>query len=108
MSKAPQAPGPALQGWGRTIQKRRLEYETYDDNGGKRNMMHSVEYFGPETRATDALMVRTYFNYPQRIVGWQFNWWLQHGPSFVTAIFIVACYKYILAWNDEMMHLSWW
>ncbi len=74
MHKAPQNPGPALHGWGRSIQKRRLEYETVESKYGAREFNKNWDLAGLQTRSTDYMQVRTYFNFGGRMGGWLFNW----------------------------------
>ena len=70
--KGPQIPGPTLHGWGRTVQKRRLEYESYDNAAGGPKPYYKGQYdaAGIVHRSTNYMECRTYFNIHQRWGTW--------------------------------------
>jgi hypothetical protein len=108
-NKAPQNPGPTMQGWGRTAQKRRLEYETVENKYGTREFTKQWDYCGLETRTTDHSEVRLYFNFPQRMLGFAFNWWAHNLVAIMASVVIfIAIDKYVHHVDHKTKRAAWW
>jgi hypothetical protein len=108
-NKAPQTPGPMMQGWGRTAQKRRLEYETVESKYGGREYNKNWDLVGLQTRTTAHTAVRTYFNYPQRMLGFVFNATAWNAvPLCASAVPIILGFKWIGHIDHEVKHAAWW
>ena len=108
-NKGPQNPGPTLQGWGRTAQKRRLEYETVENKYGAREFNKNWDVVGLQTRSTDMLQCRTYFNFPQRMIGFAFNWSCQNIVTMVPgAIFLLGYHEWVTEVDHHTKRAAWW
>ena len=108
LNKGVQNPGPTLHGWGRTIQKRRLEYETVESKYGKKEFNKNWDLAGAVQRSTDYLELRNYFNYPKMIFTWIWNgvpvaWLYVPGGGVLTAFHFG-----VLEYNQRMMRAAWW
>ena len=109
MNKAPQTPGPTMQGWGRTAQKRRLEYETVENKYGKREFNKNWDLAGLEVRMSEASEQRVYFNYPQRMAGWVFNLTSTYATSWVGGASVIGgLHIYTKHVDAETKHAAWW
>eukprot|EP00759_Apiculatamorpha_spiralis_P011308 PhF_6_TR18704/c0_g1_i1/m.27334 len=109
MNKGAQYPGPTLQGYGRTVQKRRLEYETVESKYGKRENNKNWDVAGAEIRSTDFLSMRVYAGWPGRVSQWIFNWVqftaLAALPSFLP---IYIGHLLVFAYDDSIQRAAWW
>lgn len=108
-NKAPQTPGPMMQGWGRTAQKRRLEYESVENKYGERAFNKHWDVMGLEQRSTEHKQVRMYYNYPQRQVAWMWNMATQYFVPVSTAVVPIylldkAAYKL----DKDTKRAAWW
>jgi hypothetical protein len=108
LTKTVQQPGPTLQGWGRTVQKRRLEYETVDNKYGKREFNKNWDLVGCVHRSTDYLEMRLYFNYPTMIFTWLFNSWNTLFHFWPSAGFMIALHYMTEEEDKRMKRAAWW
>ena len=109
MAKAPSNPGPTLQGWGRSVQKRRLEYETVESKYGGREFNKHWDLAGLTARSTDYLEVRTYFNFGARMGGWIFNWGAMGAMCLVPGAGVIyGIHVANLAYDDRIHRAAWW
>mmetsp|Transcript_1746 Transcript_1746/g.2382 ORF Transcript_1746/g.2382 Transcript_1746/m.2382 type:complete len:121 (+) Transcript_1746:53-415(+) len=109
MNKGPQYPGPTLAGWGRTTQKRRLEYETTESRVHKRMCAPGTELAGYESRTTDYMEMRVWSGWPGRIGLWLTNFSKHYALMFLPGcgpLFLVyyGAYKY----DQAMQRWAWW
>ena len=108
LNKGVQNPGPTLHSWGRSLQKRRLEYETVDSKYHKREFNKNWDVAGCLQRTTDFLEMRVYFNYPLATIGWTFN--LIVGPLYAfmpTGGLIIATHYVIEEYDRRMQRAAW-
>lgn len=109
VSKAPARPGPTLYGWGRTAQKRRLEYEASESVYHKRDFNKAWDVAGVEQRYSDFMQVRTYFSIGSRWGTWIYNmlqfYVLSMLPIFV---FMHGLHKANEAYDDSIRKAAWW
>ena len=109
INKGTQSPGPTLAGWGRTAQKRRLEYETVESKYGKREFNRNWDLAGTETRQTDYMQMRVWAGYPGRIGTWLYNFgefqFLSCIPgSCLTLLFVYEVREY----GIRIRRAAWW
>eukprot|EP00760_Papus_ankaliazontas_P005287 PhM_4_TR12485/c0_g1_i2/m.668 len=109
LNKGAQYPGPTLAGWGRSVQKRRLEYETVESKYGKREFNKNWDLAGAEVRCTDPLQVRIYAGVPGRMLTWCWNYGKWISLSFVPAIspFLVA-HLAVVEYDKSIQRAAWW
>jgi hypothetical protein len=109
LNKGPQQPGPTLQGFGRTTQKRRLEYETVESKYHKREFNKNWDLAGATTRSSDYLEVRTYFNYGNRIGAWLCNLGATLTMSLIPGAGVLCAMHEANKMYDESIHrAAWW
>ena len=109
MNKGPQYPGPTLAGWGRTPQKRRLEYETVENKYGKRECNKNWDIAGTEIRTTDYLQIRVYAGWPGRILEWLKNWGTFTSLTILPGVGPLALLFYVVCkWDTAMQRWAWW
>jgi hypothetical protein len=109
LTKAPANPGPTLQGWGRSVQKRRLEYETVNSKYGKREFTKNWDLVGLTQRSTDFMEIRTYFNFGSRMGTWLFNWGQFTVLAFVPgAGFILTLHAVNKKYDESIHRAAWW
>ena len=108
-AKAPQTPGPTTQSWGRTAQKRRLEYEASETKYGERAQSKEWDMLGLEVRNTAHTQQRVYFNYPQRWLGYAFNFWSYYAIALCGgAIPTWGMYTYVKGVDAATKRAAWW
>lgn len=109
LSKAPARPGPMLYGWGRTEQKRRLEYEATESKYHKRDFNKNWDLAGVEQRYSDFMQVRTYFSLGSRWGTWIYNmlqfYVLSMLPIFA---FMHFFHKANERYDDSIRKAAWW
>lgn len=109
LHKGVQNPGPTLHGWGRSAQKRRLEYETVESKYHKREFTKSWDVAGLEQRSSDYLQIRTYFNYGNRIYLWLFNMTSYHLLAIVPGCGLLWVLHWANdKWDHAIQHAAWW
>ena len=85
LNKGAIAPGPPLCGWGRSVQRRRLQYDSTEARIRKGpSPQRSVAVDGLELRRADYQQVNTYYKSHSRfgyyLVNASLHWWLVVGP----------------------------
>ena len=113
LNKGPQIPGPTLHGWGRTVQKRRLEYESTDNTSGGTRPFYKAQFDGAGIihRSTNHLECRTYFNVHQRWGTWFVNFGIGFlGLAFVSGhTMISALFQGSFWWQTHIYkRAAWW
>jgi hypothetical protein len=109
VNRAPARPGPTLYGWGRTEQKRRLEYETTESKYHKRDFNKSWDLAGVEQRYSDFMQVRTYFSLGSRWGTWLYNLMQFYVLSmFPVFAFMHFLHKSIERYDDSIRLAAWW
>ena len=108
LSKAPAQPGPTLYGWGRTAQKRRLEYETVESKYHKREFNKTWDVAGLEQRSTDYMECRTYFSMGSRWGQWIWNSWATYIMVLPGWAFLYSLHKAIEAYDLSLRRAAWW
>ncbi|EAN91006.1 hypothetical protein C3747_62g682c [Trypanosoma cruzi] len=108
-NKGPARPGPMLYGWGRTEQKRRLEYETVESKYHKREFNKNWDLAGVEQRYTDFMVVRTYFSLGTRWGTWVYNMLQFYVLAMLPVFIFMHTFHKNVEWYDERIRLaSWW
>lgn len=108
LNKGAQQPGPTMQGWGRSVQKRRLEYETVDSKYHKREFNKNWDMAGTCQRSTEFMQMRVYFRYPSVMYTWFFN---QLPIAYLTIPAFFLPYGLHLAvkeYDHKIQHAAWW
>ena len=109
MNKGPQYCGPTLQGWGRTAQKRRLEYEALETKYNKKDFVKNFDYVGYEQRCSDYMQLRTYFNIGGRWGSWLYNMGGNFSLIFSgTALFYYWAHSSTMNTHYAMLRAAWW
>lgn len=109
VNKAPARPGPTLYGWGRTEQKRRLEYEATESVYHKRDFNKAWDLAGIEQRYTDFMQVRTYFSIGSRWGTWIYNMTQFYVLSMVPVFaFMHGLHKANEHYDASIRHAAWW
>ena len=108
MSKGPTYSGPTLHGWGRTVQKRRLEMETVENKYGKKTFGKTWDQAGCVYRTTDYLQVRTFWN-----MGTRWSTWLFYGARDAGIVLIPCTFTWQLCmaevrYGDRLRRAAWW
>lgn len=108
--RLPARPGPTLHGWGRTEQKRRLEYETVDTKYGKRQFSKDAwDVAGVEQRYSDYTQMRTYFSIGGRWGQWIYNCsqvWLSSG--LIITMIIIGSDAWTKRYDRWYRRAAWW
>lgn len=108
LAKAPAQPGPTLYGWGRTAQKRRLEYETVESKYHKREFNKTWDVAGLEQRSTDYLECRTYFAVGRRWTTWMYNMTQMYLMYIPPTAFLYFLHKQNQWYDARIRHAAWW
>lgn len=109
LNKGPSRPGPTLHGWGRTEQKRRLEYETVESKYHKREFNKNWDLAGVEQRYSDFMEMRTYFS-----IGTRWGTWLYNMSAFyvlaVAPLYVMfhTWHKQIEWYDERIRRQAWW
>ena len=108
-ARTAQYPGPTLAGWGRSSQKRRLEYETKESKDHKREPNFQWDVAGSEFRSTDYIQVRTYFSFPNRMGHWLMNWGQHCCFAILPAATVLTVMVYLCDEYDKWVkRAAWW
>uniref|UniRef100_A0A7S1MIL1 Uncharacterized protein n=1 Tax=Neobodo designis TaxID=312471 RepID=A0A7S1MIL1_NEODS len=108
-TKAPQTPGPMMQSWGRSAQKRRLEYETVESKYGDRKFNKDWDVIGLEQRNTAHTAQRIYFNFPQRCVGYLYNYTSFYFIALLGGFIpFTVGYQAVLKLDRDTKRAAWW
>ncbi|KNH05734.1 hypothetical protein XU18_3256 [Perkinsela sp. CCAP 1560/4] len=109
INKGPQTPGPTLAGWGRTAQKRRLEYETVESKYGKREFNKNWDLAGTEIRTTDYMQMRVWAGYSGRIGTWFYNMAEWYFLCVVPGMcLLVLFYQQLISYGERVKRQAWW
>ena len=108
LNKGVQNPGPTFHTWGRTVQKRRLEYETVENKYGKREFNKNWDLAGCTQRSTDYFEMRVYFNYPMMIFTWLFNSFNALFGFIPSAGFLWGLHLATEEYDKRMKRAAWW
>jgi len=108
VGKAPVTPGPTLYGWGRTVQKRRLEYETVESKYGKKQFNKNWDVAGLEQRFTDYAEMRTYLSFGRRQGIWLYNWGQICIIALLPAAVFHAGHKAVEKYDAHLRRAAWW
>ena len=109
INKGPQTPGPTLAGWGRTAQKRRLEYETVESKYGKREFNRNWDLAGTEIRQTDYMQMRVWAGYPGRIGTWLFNMTEYYTLVIFPCLCLLMIFMYeMYLYGKRIVRAAWW
>lgn len=109
LHKSVQTPGPTLHGWGRSVQKRRLEYETVESKYHKREFTKNWDVAGLETRSSDYIQIRTYFNFGSRMMIWLWNMTSYHWMAlFAGCSVITALHEANQVYDHSIQRAAWW
>eukprot|EP00758_Cryptobia_borreli_P001396 Tbor_TRINITY_DN2205_c0_g1::TRINITY_DN2205_c0_g1_i1::g.2694::m.2694 len=108
LTKPPAQPGPTLYGWGRTTQKRRLEYETVESKYHKREFNKNWDVAGLEQRSTDYMECRTYFSIGSRWSTWIYNNGSMYLLMAPPTIFLYGLHRANRMYDDSIRRAAWW
>lgn len=109
LNKGPARPGPTLYGWGRTEQKRRLEYETVESKYHKREFNKNWDLAGVEQRYSDFMEVRTYFSIGSRWGTWIYNMMAFYVLAVAPLYLAFHVFHKNIEWYDERIRrAAWW
>lgn len=100
--------GPALQGWGRSIQKRRLEYEGSFSKYGKKEFQKQWDLAGLVQRSTDYYEVRTYFSIGSRWSTWIFNSFTIYFWALSGCFTLKVMHEAMIAYHWHIVRAAWW